>query len=79
MNDSQLTTQQIIELLSDVAVMKNQLQKLTMQVADQEAEVRKLVLFAERGKGSFWMLLTLGGIAGAAITNFKSILAIFVR
>ncbi len=79
MNDSQLTTQQIIELLSDVAVMKNQLQKLTIQVADQEAEVRKLVLFAERGKSSFWMLLTLGGIAGAAITNFKSILAIFVR
>lgn len=79
MRGEPLTTQQIIDLLSDVAVMKNQLHKLTEQVADQEAEVRKLVLFAERGKGSFWMLLTLGGFLGAAITNFKSILAIFER
>ena len=79
MANGPLTTEQIIDLLADVAVMKEQLKKLTTQVAEQEAEVRKLVLFAERGKGSFWMLLTIGGVAGAVITNFKSFLALFVR
>lgn len=76
---SPLTPDQIIALLSDVAVMKTELKNLTTQVSDQEAELRKLVLFAERGKGSFWMLLTIGGVVGAAITNFKAILSFFVR
>lgn len=79
MNTSPLTTEQIIALLSDVAVMKTQLHKLTEQVADQEAEVKKLVLLAERGKGSFWMLLTIGGVAGAAIANIKTLFAFFAR
>ena len=72
-----LTTEQIITLLADVAVMRAQLKKLTDEVADQEAEIKKLVLLAERGKGSFWMLITAGGIVGALITNIRTITSFF--
>lgn len=74
-----ISLDQMIELLNTVAVLASKVELLTKTVHDQEVEIRKLIDLAERGKGSVWMLMAVGGVVGAALTNLKTLVAAFIR
>lgn len=74
-----ISLEQMIELLNNVAVLTQRVQTLTDTVKQQEEEIKKLIAMAEQGKGSLWMLITISGVAGAALSNAKALLAAFIR
>lgn len=74
-----ISLEQIIQLLNNVAVLTAKVEQLTEQVQQQDDEIKKLVALAEQGKGSVWMLMAIGGVVGAALSNAKSLLAVLVR
>lgn len=74
-----ISLDQMIELLNNVAVLTQRVQTLTETVQRQDDEIRKLVALAEQGKGSVWMLMAVGGVVGAALSNAKTIVAAFIR
>ena len=74
-----LTTEQIIELLNNVAVLSSRVEQLTATVQQQDQEIRKLIAMAEQGKGSVWMLMVVGGFVGALLSNAKTLIAAFIR
>lgn len=74
-----------VRMLAEVEVLKEQVKHLTQLLEKQELVLREqdkvlkeLVALAERGKGSLWMFVALGGVVGAIVTNFKSIVKLFV-
>ena len=79
MASATLTQEQLVDLLTNVALLTQRVQDLTETVAAQEKEIRTLIALADRGRGSVWMLMAIGGFVGAAISNFKSLLAILLR
>lgn len=76
---STISLEQIIELLNNVAVLTSRVETLTTTVQRQDDEIKKLVALAEQGKGSVWMLMAVGGVVGAALSNAKAIVAAFIR
>lgn len=76
---SSISLEQMIELLNQVAVLTSRVEALTDTVRKQEDEIKKLVAMAEQGKGSVWMLMAIGGVVGAALSNAKTLVAAFIR
>jgi len=76
---SDISLEQMIELLNNVAVLTQRVQMLTDTVQRQDDEIRKLVALAEQGKGSVWMLMAVGGFVGAVLSNAKAIVAALLR
>ena len=74
-----ISLEQMIELLNNVAVLTARVEQLTSTVKQQDDEIRKLVALAEQGKGSVWMLMAVGGVVGAFLSNAKTILTAFLR
>lgn len=74
-----LSFEQLVELLNQVAVLTSRVEALTNTVKEQEGEIKKLVAMAEQGKGSVWMLMAVGGVVGATLSNAKALLAAFIR
>lgn len=66
-------------VLERLAHMTRTLEYQDTMIAEQNRKVTALISMADRGKGSIWMLITLGGIIGALITNGKSILQFFLK
>ncbi len=74
-----LSFEQLVELLNQVAVLTSRVETLTNTVREQDAEIKKLVAMAEQGKGSVWMLMAIGGVVGAALSNLKTLAAVLIR
>jgi len=74
-----LSFEQLVELLNQVAVLTSRVETLTNTVREQDAEIKKLVAMAEQGKGSVWMLMAIGGVVGATLSNLKTLAAVLIR
>jgi hypothetical protein len=73
-------------MLAEVAVLKEQVRHLTDLLEKQERVLheqdkilKELVALAERGKGSLWMFITLGGLLGAVMSNFRGVIQFFTH
>ena len=69
---------EITELKVNVAVLKTQVEHLTTAVETLTNAVVELTALANKGKGSLWMVLTIGGILGALLGNVKTLVG-FLR
>lgn len=77
---------EVIELKVDMAKVLEQLKAVTKtleaqdrMIEDQGKKIATLISLADHGRGSVWMLITVGGFIGALITNVKTILQHFAR
>lgn len=80
------TEMDVVKMLTDVAVLQEKVNHLTDMLEKQnkvlerqDAVLENLVALANQGKGSLWMLITVGAFIGALVTNLKSVWAFFVR
>lgn len=72
------------QLSVDVAILKTEIKHLTDLIheqkrvlSNQDQILQELVAMANKGKGSLWMFIVLGGIIGAVISNLKIIVSFF--
>lgn len=72
------------QMLAEIAVLKTQVKHLTDLLHDQKRTLEKqdlilaqLTEMANKGKGSLWMLLALGGFIGAVVSNVSTIVGFF--
>jgi hypothetical protein len=72
------------QMIADVATMKAEIKHLTDMLHDQKRVLDKqdrileeLVAMANKGKGSLWMLLAIGGFIGAVVSNISTIIGFF--
>jgi hypothetical protein len=79
MAQASFSQEQLIDLVTKVALLTQQVQLLTETVSTQEQEIKTLIALVERGKGSIWILMLLGAAAGAAISNAKMLLSLLLR
>ena len=77
---------EVIELKVDMAKVLEQLKAVTKtleaqdrMIEDQGKKIATLISLADQGRGSVWMLITVGGFIGAVISNAKGLLQFFAR
>lgn len=73
-----------VHMLAEVAVLKTQVKHLTDMLHDQKRILEnqdkilsELMAMANRGKGSLYMFMALGGFLGALLSNLKALIGIF--
>ena len=78
--------QEVVELKVTLARVLERLDAMNRTMSIQEEiiekqgeQISKLVSLADQGRGSIWMLLTVGGFIGALISNAKAILSFFAK
>lgn len=69
-----ITIARILERLEHMAKTLEEQDKL---LATQGTQIAKLISLADQGRGSVWMLITVGGFVGMIISNAKNILKFF--
>jgi len=62
-----------------IGVLTSRVEDLTTKTERQDRVLEDLVAMANQGKGSMWILVTLGGVVGALMSNIKTIAAILLR
>lgn len=62
-----------------IGVLTTKVEELTTKTDRQDRILEDLVALANQGKGSMWILVTLGGAAGAILGNLKTIAALLLR
>jgi prefoldin subunit 5 len=79
-----VSPQSDIEMAKDVAVLKEQIKHLTDMMHELKRATEKqdhvldsLIEMANKGKGSLWMLLAIGGFIGAVVSNISTIVTFF--
>jgi hypothetical protein len=65
-------SEDVQQLKIAVAQLTLQLQILTKQAEKQQTILEDLVAMANKGKGSIWMFMAMGGIIGAILSNAKA-------
>jgi prefoldin subunit 5 len=79
MSEHMLTQEQIIQLFSQLAQLNTRIEELSRRVKEQESSIEELVALANKGKGSVWILMAIGGLIGAMMANIKTLLALVIR
>ena len=79
MSEHMLTQEQIIQLFSQLAQLNPRIEELSRRVKEQESSIEELVALANKGKGSVWILIAIGGLIGAMMANIKPLLALVIR
>lgn len=79
MSEPIINQSQVIQLFSEIATLREQVGALQKAVEAQEKTIDELIALVNKGKGSIWILLTLGGLLGAAISNIKQLLPFLAR
>ena len=69
----------LIELKIAVGIMTAQIAALTKIVERQSRDMEDLITLANKGKGAYWILITLGGLAGAIAAKLVHFLPILVK
>lgn len=67
------------ELKIAVAVMVNRIEALTKTVEKQGKYIEELLVLSNKGKGAAWILIGLGGIAGALASKLLPALQFVIR
>lgn len=69
-----------------LAVLSNEVKHLAAVISTQQTTLERqgetleeLIALKNQGKGSLWILITLGGLIGAIISNLKAIIMFFAR
>lgn len=70
---------ELVKLQIAIATLTERVGTMAKIIESQGKIIEELVALANKGKGSAWVLIGLGSIAGAAITNLKSIFPFLVR
>ena len=74
--ETKVTLARVLERLDFVT---KKLEEQDEVLKTQASQISMLISLADQGKGSVWMLITVGGFVGAIITNAKAILQFFAR
>lgn len=76
----------VVEMKVTLARVLERLDNVTDKLTEQDKilerqgqRIADLISMADQGKGSVWMLITVGGFIGAVISNAKPILQFFVK
>jgi len=69
----------LVDLKIAVGIMTVQLAALTKIVEEQSKEVADLIALANKGKGASWVLIGMGGIAGALTSKFVTLIPLMLR
>ena len=78
-DDIPVSKSELIGLHVAVGNLTTKMEELTVKTDRQDRILEDLVALANQGKGSMWILVTLGGVVGAVISNLKTIAAILLR
>lgn len=70
---------ELINLHVAIGVLTNSVEELTRKTTKQDHILEELVALANQGRGSMWLLVTLGGFTGAILGNLKTIAALLLR
>lgn len=70
---------ELIQLHVAIGVLTSSVEELTRKTTKQDHVLEELVALANQGKGSVWILVTLGGLTGAILGNIKTIIAVLMR
>ena len=77
--DISVSKSELMGLHVAVGVLTTKVEELTNKTDKQDRILEDLVALANQGKGSMWILVSLGGVVGAIIGNLKTIAAILLR
>ena len=69
----------LIELKIAVGIMTAQIAALTKIVERNSRDMEDLIMLANKGKGAYWVLIALGGLAGAVAAKLVYFLPILVK
>ena len=69
----------LIDLKIAVGIMTAQIASLSKIVEKQSKDVEDLIALANKGKGASWILIGMGGIAGAITSKLVTFLPLVIR
>jgi len=78
-DDIPVSKSELMGLHVAIGVLTTRVEDLTEKTSRQDRILEDLVALANQGKGSMWILVTLGGAVGAILSNLKTIAAILLR
>lgn len=78
-DDIPVSKSELIGLHVAVGNLATKIEELTIKTGRQDRILEDLVALANQWKGSMWILVTLGGVVGALMSNIKTIAAILLR
>jgi len=78
-DDIPVSKSELMGLHVAIGVLTTRVEDLTEKTSRQDRILEDLVALANQGKGSMWILVTLGGAVGAILSNLKTIAAILIR
>lgn len=78
-DDIPVSKSELMGLHVAIGVLTRRVEDLTEKTSKQDRVLEDLVALANQGKGSMWILVTLGGVVGALMSNIKTIASILLR
>lgn len=78
-DDIVLSKRELIDLHVAIGVLTTRVAELASKADKQDKILEDLVALANQGRGSMWILVTLGGCVGALLGNIKAIAALLLR
>lgn len=69
----------LVQLKIAVAVMTAQVADLSKIVQKQSIEMEALIALYNKGKGAYWLLICLGGVAGALASKLVHVIPVLVK
>lgn len=69
----------VAELKIAVAVMAERIEALTATVDKQGKYIEELLVLSNKGKGAAWILIGMGGIAGALLSKFIPLIPLIAK
>ena len=69
----------LVDLKVAVGIMTSQLASLSKIVEKQSKDMEDLIALANKGKGASWILIGMGGIAGAITSKLVTFLPLVIR
>lgn len=69
----------LARVLERLDAMSKKLEAQDTILEEQGTRISQLISLADQGRGSVWMLITVGGFIGAVITNAKALLQFVAR
>jgi hypothetical protein len=77
---------EVIELKVTLARVLERLESMNKLIENQDEvikqqgeQISRLISLADQGRGSIWVLITVGGFMGVVLSNAKAILHFFSR
>lgn len=78
-DDIAVSKSELMGLHVAIGVLTTRVEDLTNKTDKQDRILEELVALANQGRGSMWILVTLGGLVGAVMSNIKTLVTVFAR